>query len=311
MYHPTSRVLTVLELLQTHHQLSAAQIAARLEVDVRTVRRYIQQLQDMAIPIEAESGRYGGYRLHPGYKMPPLMLNSDEALAVALGLHIVQKMKLGISVSAIEGAAAKLARTLPEALRDELHALHTSVTLDLPVNGEVIAATLSTLNKAISNHQQVSLTYQNEQGQTTRLLNPYSVIYHAGRWYLVGYCHLREALRTFRVGSIQSVEMYQTIFVPPSDFDPLAFMLQSFAAIPDRWDIEIMLHTTLAEAQMVIPRQLASLESHAEGVLFRASMPDLHQMARMLMSYGFTMTVVRPVELSAAFHELAQEMLTM
>ena len=82
MYHPTTRVLTVLELLQAHGRLSGAEIASRLEVDLRTVRRYITMLQDLGLPVESERGRYGGYRLRPGFRLPPLMLSDEEALAL-------------------------------------------------------------------------------------------------------------------------------------------------------------------------------------------------------------------------------------
>src|SRR2546427_12586177 len=86
MYHPTTRVLTVLELLQSHRQISGPKLAERLEVDIRSVRRYITMLQDLGIPIETERGRYGTYRLRPGFKLPPLMFTEDEALALTLGL---------------------------------------------------------------------------------------------------------------------------------------------------------------------------------------------------------------------------------
>ena len=84
MYHPTTRVLAALELLQVHRRLSGAELAARLEVDRRTVRRYITMLQDLGIPIDAEQGRHGGYRLRPNFKLPPLMFTEDEALGLAL-----------------------------------------------------------------------------------------------------------------------------------------------------------------------------------------------------------------------------------
>ncbi len=88
MYHPTTRVLTVLELLQSRQQLSGAELASRLEVDRRTVRRYVTMLQDLGIPVEGERGRHGGYRLRPGFKLPPLMFTEDEALALTLGLLV-------------------------------------------------------------------------------------------------------------------------------------------------------------------------------------------------------------------------------
>src|SRR2546426_571567 len=94
MYHPTTRVLTVLELLQAHRQMSGPRLAERLEVDVRSVRRYITMLQDLGIPIEAERGRYGNYRLLRGLKLPPLMRSEDEALA--LTLELLEERRLGM-----------------------------------------------------------------------------------------------------------------------------------------------------------------------------------------------------------------------
>src|SRR5688572_15714003 len=113
MYHPTTRLLTILELLQSHQRLNGAELAARLEVDTRTVRRYITMLQDIGIPIEAEPGRYGGYTLRPGYKLPPLMFSNEEALALALGLQLAGRLGLGADTAAVVGAAAKLERVLP------------------------------------------------------------------------------------------------------------------------------------------------------------------------------------------------------
>src|SRR6266702_3561230 len=84
MYHPTTRVLTVLELLQSHRQISGPKLAERLEVDIRSVRRYITMLQDLGIPIETERGRYGTYRLRPGFKLPPLMAPSPKSTACCL-----------------------------------------------------------------------------------------------------------------------------------------------------------------------------------------------------------------------------------
>src|SRR5437667_12897024 len=107
MYHPTTRVLTVLELLQAHRQMSGPRLAERLEVDVRSVRRYITMLQDLRIPIAAERGRYGNYRLLRGFKLPPWMLSEDEALALTLGLLAPRRLGLAMAARAGEGALAQ------------------------------------------------------------------------------------------------------------------------------------------------------------------------------------------------------------
>ncbi len=120
MYHPTTRVLTVLELLQSRPGVSGATIAAQLEVDRRTVRRYIAMLIDLGIPVQAERGPYGGYRLRPGFKLPPLMLSDGEALAVTLSLMAAQRAGVPADPAAIVGARAKIERVLPEALRAQI-----------------------------------------------------------------------------------------------------------------------------------------------------------------------------------------------
>src|ERR1700738_1241768 len=113
MYHPTSRVLTVLELLQSRPSITGPELAARLEMDVRTVRRYIAHLQDVGIPIEANIGRLGGYRLRPGFKLPPLIFTEAEATAIMLSLLASEWLQIEHSSQAIEGALAKVSRVLP------------------------------------------------------------------------------------------------------------------------------------------------------------------------------------------------------
>ena len=110
MYNPTTRLLTILELLQLHPVLSGVELAQRLEVDGRTVRRYVTMLQDMGIPVEAVRGRDGGYRLRPGFKLPPMMFTQHEALALALGLLLARRLGLGVEREAMEGAAAERAK---------------------------------------------------------------------------------------------------------------------------------------------------------------------------------------------------------
>src|SRR5437763_15168452 len=127
MYHPTTRVLTLLELLQAHRQMSGRRLAERLEVDVRSVRRYNTMLQDLGIPIEAERGRYGNYRLMRGFKLPPLMLTEDEALALTLGLLITRRMGVSVTAAPIEGALAKIQRVMPETLRARVRAVQDAL----------------------------------------------------------------------------------------------------------------------------------------------------------------------------------------
>ena len=130
VYRPTARVLTVLELLQSHGRMSGPELARRLEVNVRTVRDYIEMLADLGIPVEAERGRNGAYRLRPGYKLPPLIFTEDEALMLTLSLLIARQNGLAQTSPAFEGVLAKIERVLPASTRERVQAVGQTVVFE-------------------------------------------------------------------------------------------------------------------------------------------------------------------------------------
>jgi predicted DNA-binding transcriptional regulator YafY len=127
---PTARVLTVLELLQAHGRMTGAELARRLEVDIRTVRNYGQTLIDLGIPVEAEPGHYGAYRLRAGYKLPPLIFTEDEALALTLSLLVARESGLAASTPAFEGVLAKVERVLAVSRRARIQAVEQTVIFE-------------------------------------------------------------------------------------------------------------------------------------------------------------------------------------
>lgn len=307
VYHPTAKVLAVLELLQTHGSLSGRDLARRLEVDVRTIRRYITTLQDIGIPIESEVGRYGGYGLRPGYKLPPLMFTDDEVLVLTVGLLLARRSALAGVGSAVESALAKIERVLPLLLRDQLRGLQEALRLEEPSSDALIEGDiLTTLSVASSRTRQVRLRYASS-GETARPFDPYAVIFHEDHWYTVGYCHLRDGLRVFRLDRMQSAEMTGTAFVLPADFDAFDYMLSSFEAIPDEWNVTVLLDTSLGAARRDIPRALATLVQEGSRVRLRASIHDLDDMARTLIRLGCPFTVLHPPELRQALRQIAAD----
>lgn len=309
MYHPTTRVLAVLELLQAHPILSGAALAERLEIDRRTVRRYIEILQDLGIPIEGERGRYGGYRLRPGFKLPPLMFTEDEALALTLGLMAARRLGLATAAPAIEGALAKVERVLPDALRERVQAVQETLTFTpLPPAEPPASGTVLVISAAAREWRQVRMRYRSWRGEESeRTCDPYGVVHHAGRWYLVGWDHLRKAIRVFRMDRVGDVALRQETFVRPADFDSVQYVLRSLASVPYRWTVEVMLETTLEEAQRRIPASLALFEQTEGGVLLRVRAAHLDGMARMLVGLGCPFIVRRPTELKATLRDLAAE----
>lgn len=156
MYHPTTRVLTVLELLQARGRLSGPELAERLEVDLRTVRRYVTMLQDLGIPVEAERGRHGGYRLRPGFRLPPLLFTDDEALAVMLGLLVARRLGLIADASTVEGALAKVERALPPDVRGRVSAVQETLQIGTTRSMAIPStATVMALATAVTNRRQV------------------------------------------------------------------------------------------------------------------------------------------------------------
>lgn len=306
MYHPTTRLLTVLELLQTHGQMSGTELAKRLEVEVRTIRRYVLMLQEMGIPIEAEMGRYGGYALRSGFKLPPMMFTNDEAFALILGLLAARQM--GLAAVAIEGTLAKLYRVLPESLRDSVRAVEETLTLDVSMQ-QVRQPMLVLFSQGIHARKQVHITYQKGEAGSQRTVDPYGLVVHDSMTYLVGYCHLREGIRIFRLDRIDDARLLSSPFTPPSDFDPLNYLIDSFAAMPDRWMVEVILDTTLEQALRVIPRGMGVLIAEPAGVLLRTGSNDIDWLARYLVGTGFPMTIIQPPELRTAFERLAASLL--
>src|SRR5262245_13414881 len=308
MYYPTTRVLTILELLQARGSLSGAELAERLEVDRRTVRRYITMLQDLGIPIDATRGPYGGYHLRRGFKLPPLMLTNDEALAITLSLLAARRSGMAADVLTVEGALAKIERMLPEELRARIQAVQSVVAFQAtPASPQPHGEIVSTISLAAHQLRRVELRYRSRGEETLRCFDPYGLVYHWSRWYAVGWCHLRHGVRVFRLDRVISADLQSETFTRPADFDNLRYVLESLALTPWEWSAEVLLETTLAEAQRRVPPGSALVEQLEGGVLLRARVDRLDWLARILLTLECPFVIRRPPELRAALRRVAAE----
>jgi predicted DNA-binding transcriptional regulator YafY len=313
----TSHVLTLLEVLQTGRTLTGAQLADRLGVDPRTVRRYVLRLQELGIPVEAGRGRYGGYRLLPGYKLPPLMLTDDEATAVVLGLIAGKRIGLATASTAGESALAKISRVLPAPLGEQVHALAETLDFTLPVRPVPAPATSAvlTLAEAARLRRRTRLRYRSRLGEETeRELDPYGLVFHSGKWYVTGHDHRRGEVRTFRVDRVIDVTLDPRTFPDPRGFDPVAHVTMSLANVPYAWEVEVWLGTSVAEARDRIPPTVGVLTEASDGagpgagVVFRTRAEKLDGMARMLASLGCEFVIRCPEELRTAVRDLARRL---
>jgi predicted DNA-binding transcriptional regulator YafY len=310
MAHPSLRLLAVLELLQSREQIGGAELAERVEVDRRTLRRYIAMLEEMGIPITTEQGRYGGYRLVPGFKLPPMMFTDEEAQALSLGLIAARGLGLADAAPAIESVQAKLDRVLPSAPKKTISALRESVALqtgDARANAD--AKLLRVLSQCAQTRHTATLRYRAADGAlTSRDFDVYGLVYRSGRWYVVGFCRLRMGLRTLRLDRIAHADETQTPFQRPEGFDAVEYLSRAMATLPRAVKTEILLHTDLANAKREIGETIGIASQTAEGVVVHGSADELDWYARELMRLPFRFEIRAPAELRGIVRRLASEL---
>ena len=314
LYSPTTRVLTVLELLQTHGRMSGVELAKRLEVDGRTLRRYITRLDELGIPVTSERGRHGHYSLVAGFKLPPMMFTDDEALAISVGLLATRQLGLAEAAPAVESAQAKLERVLPAPLKTRLRALSETVTLDLRASPAANDnETLMTLSSAAHQRQRVHLRYRSPQGdrarESERDFDPYGLAWRARRWYVVGWCSLRGDLRSFRLDRIVQVDLINAHFEAPESFDAMAYLAHGVATLPRAISVVVLLKTDLKTAREELFEAMGVFQPCAEGVLLHSQADDLNWYARQLARLPFAFAVREPDALRGALVTCANTLL--
>jgi predicted DNA-binding transcriptional regulator YafY len=310
MPRPTTRVLAVLELLQSQGLVSGSELARRIEVDARTLRRYISALEEMGIPITTEQGRHGGYRLVPGYKLPPMMFNEEEAQALSLGLIAARGLGLADAAPAIESVQAKLDRVLPSAPKKTIAALRESVALQTgTARTNADARLLRVLSESAQMRRTAGLRYRSADGTlTTRDFDVYGNVFRSGRWYVVGRCHLRQGLRTLRLDRVAHAEVGEKPFVRPDGFDPMEYLSRALASVPRGVATELFLYTELEDAKRWLFNGLGVPEAAEGGVLLKGYCDELDWYARELMRLPFRFEVRAPAELRSTLARLSREL---
>ncbi|MBV2366265.1 helix-turn-helix transcriptional regulator [Streptomonospora nanhaiensis] len=264
MPRPAARVLTLLELLQSGGTRTVAELADRLGVDGRTVRRYVGQLIDLDVPVESVRGRYGGYRLGTGYRLPPLMLGDDEALAVLLGL--IAGRRAGLTTAqrtANETASAKIRRVLPAHTARRLDTLLEALAFteepgefDTPDAGVLL-----TVADAVRHRRPVAIRYTDRGGRRSeRTLHAYGIVAHAGRWYVTGRDAGIGEDRTLRLDRIADARALPGTFEAPAGPDPARRVLAALATADYRHEVTLRIHGTVEQIRARLPAGIAALE---------------------------------------------------
>ena len=249
----SSRLLTLLSLLQTRRDWSGGELAERLEVTRRTIRRDVERLRELGYPVESLTGPAGGYRLAAGAAMPPLLLDDEEAIAIAVGLRTAARASVtGIEETSVR-ALVKLEQVLPAHLRRRVQALG-ALTTTLPDGGPTVdPQTLTVLAGGCRDHECVRFAYEARDGTSGRReVEPHALVNRGRRWYLVCWDRGRDDWRTFRVDRIKE-PMALGVRFPPRELpvaDPAAFIEQRFSALPSRYEARVTLQAPAGSVRM-------------------------------------------------------------
>ncbi|GAA3558798.1 WYL domain-containing protein [Microlunatus spumicola] len=315
MARPTARVLGLLEILQAGGTHTLAELAGRLGVDERTVRRYVVHLLDLDVPVESVRGRYGGYRLAPTFKLPPLMFTDEEATAVLVGLLASARTSAGAARLAAESAAAKVRRALPRRLASRLDALlgvvevSGTTSVGLPAGADVLLAAAEAARAGTA----VDVVHTSREDRVTeRVVQPYGIVAHGGHWYLTGLDVARDQVRTFRLDRITTVRPRAERFEVPVDFSPQDAVLQALAGTPWRHEVSVRVHADEATVRRRLPAGLATLTPVADDegwtrVELRAERLDW--VPATLAALDADLVVERPDELRGRLQRLGRRLL--
>ena len=310
MSNVATRLITLILTLQSQPNQKASDLAHKLGISVRTLHRYFSMLDEMGIPVYAERGPYGGFSLVRGYKLPPLIFSVEEAVAVYLGTNLISEAWGKLYKDAAQSAMAKIENILPNEQRDEIHWARRSLVTTSLYRADLasLSPIMEQLRSAARELKQVNITYQ---GQTNakaekRRIDPFALVFRAGWWYLVGYCHLRNAPRTFRVDRIQKLSVLEKSFEGPADFNIHAYLENEFKNQPS---IRAKLRFIPEAAHMVKanPSMWETVTENSDGSMdVTRTAPDLPWLASMALSFAHWTRVLEPQELQVMIREWAQ-----
>lgn len=309
MSETASRLLELLSLLQARRDWPGTELANRLEVSGRTVRRDIERLRRLGYPVQSLSGPAGGYRLRAGSAMPPLLLDDDEAIAIAVGLRTAARASVaGIEDTAVR-ALVKLEQILPSHLRRRVSALGAA-TLTLPVSGPTVDPQhLTVIATACRDAECLRFGYRSRDGTATRReVEPHSLVNRGQRWYLVAWDRGREDWRTFRVDRLTRPAPCGVRFTPhtlPAK-DAAAYVERSIAAAPNRFEATITLHAPADELGRRVPAHWGTITPiDARSCEYRTGDDDLEWLAMRVAMLGVDFDVLGPPELVEQMRALA------
>jgi predicted DNA-binding transcriptional regulator YafY len=310
MIETSARLLGLLSLLQARTHWSGPELADRLEVGVRTVRRDVEKLRQLGYPVQATPGVDGGYRLGAGASLPPLLLDEEEAVAVAVGLRTATSVGVaGIEETSVR-ALAKLEQVLPSRLRRRVNAVGSfTVPYQRSTGPAVEPETLALIAGACRDSERLRFRYRTHEGESSRRnVEPHRLVHTGRRWYLVAWDVDRGDWRTFRADRIDGRPAPDRRFEPrePPAKDLAAYVSRGVASVRDRYQARVALHAPLADLAERVPHWAGTLESIDDHTtLLDAGADWLGGLAVYIAQIGVDFEVLEPPELVEEVRSLA------
>ncbi len=302
MSNVATRLLSLILLMQTRPTWKACELARELGVSERTVHRYMSMLDEMGVPIYSERGPYGGFSLVRGYKLPPLIFSAEEATVLYMGANLVREVWGRAYGDAVTAVTAKLDNVLPDDLRQQVEQARRSLLV-----GDMTARdyrpweeALHTLRQCVVGRRRVRLTYRapGREVETHRVIDPYALSFQWGLWYLVGFCHLRQEKRTFRVDRIEDAHALDSRFEMPSDFAVQDYLAQSLWEDPP-YKVTVELQRRVVTIVRDLHGHWMELELQPDGsALARFAVHNLEWTTGWVLSLGSAARAVDPPELA-------------
>lgn len=303
----SARLLQLLSLLQARPEWPGAELARRLGVAGRTLRRDVQRLRDLGYPVQASRGVAGGYRLGAGSSLPPLLLDDDEAIAVVISLRTAASHTVtGIEETSVR-ALAKLEQVLPARLRERTAALQ-QVTVPLAGPRPTIdPSALTTIAGACRRHVRLAFGYRDHHGAgSRRVTEPHRLVHAGHRWYLVARDVEHDDWRTFRADRISDPQPTGVRFVPRDPPDAASFVAHAVTAAPYRFRAKVIVHApTSMLAEQVTPTSGVVEPLTEDSCLLTSGSDSVEAIAFHLGLMGLDFTVLEPPELIEHIRSLA------
>lgn len=309
MLETSARLLRLLSLLQSRRDWTSTELAGRLDVSTRTVRNDVDRLRNLGYPVEARPGVAGGYRLGAGANLPPLLLDDDEAVAVAVGLRTAASLAVsGIAETSLR-ALAKLQHILPARLRGRLAAFQ-SYALPMPSTGpQVDMDVLTAIAGACRDRERLRFDYRAHSGEPSRReVEPYRLVSDRRRWYLLAWDLERDDWRTFRVDRIHPRTPTGPRFTPrelPPDEDLLARVARGVAQATWQYRARVVVHAPAAYVRARLPVRAEVTELDDERCVFTPGSDNPELLALYIGMLGVDFDVVEGPDLVEAMRTLA------